>query len=44
MSTTRMTTTAGAPVSDNQNSLTAGHPGPVALQDWQLIEIGRAHV
>ena len=38
MSTPRMPPTAGAPVSDNQNSLTAGHPGPVALQDWQLIE------
>ena len=38
MSVTRMTTTAGAPIADNQNSLTAGHPGPVLLQDWQLIE------
>ncbi len=33
-----MTTTAGAPVSDNQNSLTAGPRGPVLMQDWQLIE------
>ncbi|MBR7551238.1 catalase, partial [Mycobacterium tuberculosis] len=33
-----MTTTAGAPVTDNQNSLTAGPRGPVLLQDWQLIE------
>ena len=33
-----MTTTAGAPVADNQNSLTAGPRGPVLLQDWQLIE------
>ncbi len=38
MSETRMTTTAGSPVADNQNSLTAGHPGPVLMQDWQLIE------
>ena len=38
MTDTRMTTTAGAPVADNQNSLTMGHPGPIALQDWQLIE------
>jgi catalase len=33
-----MTTTAGAPVADNQNSITAGPRGPVLLQDWQLIE------
>ncbi|MEJ2565402.1 MAG: catalase [Gammaproteobacteria bacterium] len=32
------TTTAGAPIADNQNSLTAGPRGPVLLQDWQLIE------
>ncbi len=32
------TTTAGAPVADNQNSLTAGSRGPVLMQDWQLIE------
>jgi len=34
----RMTTTAGAPIADNQNSLTAGPRGPVLLQDHQLIE------
>lgn len=33
-----LTTTAGAPVPDNQNSLTAGPRGPVLLQDYQLIE------
>ena len=33
-----MTTTAGAPISDNQNSLTAGARGPVLMQDYQLIE------
>lgn len=33
-----MTTTAGAPISDNQNSLTAGPRGPVLMQDYQLIE------
>ncbi|HYZ31636.1 MAG TPA: catalase [Crenalkalicoccus sp.] len=33
-----LTTTAGAPVADNQNSLTAGPRGPVLLEDWQLIE------
>ena len=34
----KLTTAAGAPVADNQNSLTAGPRGPVLLQDWQLIE------
>ncbi|WP_114394066.1 catalase [Oleisolibacter albus] len=38
MTPPRMTTTAGAPVADNQNSLTAGARGPVLLQDYQLIE------
>ena len=33
-----MTTTAGAPVADNQNSQTAGPRGPVLMQDYQLIE------
>src|ERR1700740_825819 len=33
-----LTTTAGAPVADNQNSLTAGSRGPVLIQDYQLIE------
>lgn len=33
-----LTTTAGAPVADNQNSLTAGPRGPVLLQDYHLIE------
>jgi catalase len=33
-----MTTTAGAPIADNQNSLSAGPRGPLLLQDWQLIE------
>ena len=33
-----LTTTAGAPISDNQNSLTAGSRGPVLMQDYQLIE------
>ncbi|MBS7540932.1 catalase [Ancylobacter lacus] len=33
-----LTTTAGAPVADNQNSITAGARGPVLLQDYQLIE------
>lgn len=32
------TTTAGSPISDNQNSLTAGPRGPVLMQDWQLVE------
>lgn len=33
-----MTTTAGAPVSDNQNSLSAGPRGPLLMQDYQLFE------
>ena len=33
-----LTTTAGAPVGDNQNSLTVGERGPLLLQDYQLIE------
>lgn len=36
--TNRLTTTAGAPVSDNQNSLTAGPRGPILLEDYALIE------
>lgn len=35
---TPLTTTAGNPVADNQNSLTAGARGPVLLQDYQLVE------
>ena len=33
-----LTTTAGAPVADNQNSITAGPRGPLLMQDYQLIE------
>ncbi|MBN8909624.1 MAG: catalase, partial [Rhodospirillales bacterium] len=33
-----LTTTAGAPIADNQNSLTAGPRGPVLMQDYQLLE------
>ena len=33
-----MTTTGGNPISDNQNSITAGERGPVLLQDYQLIQ------
>lgn len=33
-----LTTTAGRPVEDNQNSLTAGRRGPLLLQDVALIE------
>ena len=38
MSSTKLTTTAGAPVPDNQNSVTAGARGPVLMQDYQLLE------
>jgi catalase len=34
----RLTTTAGAPIADNQNAITAGPHGPVLLQDYQLLE------
>lgn len=37
-STPRLTTSAGTPVADDQNSLTAGDRGPLLMQDWQLIE------
>ncbi len=33
-----LTTTAGAPVPDNQNSLSAGPRGGLVLQDYQLLE------
>ena len=33
-----LTTTAGSPVPDNQNSITAGPRGPVLMQDYQLLE------
>ena len=33
-----LTTTAGAPLADNQNSMTAGPRGPVLMQDYQLLE------
>jgi catalase len=34
----RMTTSFGAPVDDDQNSMTAGVSGPVLLQDVHLIQ------
>lgn len=34
----RLTTDSGAPVSDNQNSQTAGADGPILMQDHHLIE------
>ncbi|HTU32554.1 MAG TPA: catalase [Candidatus Acidoferrum sp.] len=33
-----LTTSAGAPVADNQNTLTSGPRGPALLEDYQLIE------
>jgi catalase len=33
-----LTTNSGAPVPDNQNSLTAGNPGPTVLADHYMIE------
>jgi catalase len=34
----RLTTSAGNPIADNQNSLSAGPRGPLLMQDYQLIE------
>ncbi|MED4958679.1 catalase KatA [Paenibacillus macerans] len=34
----RLTTSWGAPVGDNQNSITAGQRGPVLIQDVHLLE------
>lgn len=36
--TPRLTTSAGSPIADNQNSQSAGPRGPVLMQDWQLLE------
>ena len=38
MSEHKLTTAAGAPIADNQNSMTAGARGPVVLQDVWLLE------
>lgn len=38
MSTKKLTTAAGAPVVDNQNTITAGPRGPALLQDVWLLE------
>lgn len=38
MTTKKLTTTAGIPIADNQNSQTAGARGPLLVQDWQLFE------
>jgi catalase len=35
---TIMTTAAGSPIADNQNSETAGARGPVLMQDYQLMQ------
>ncbi|MEO9190032.1 MAG: catalase, partial [Acetobacteraceae bacterium] len=33
-----LTTTAGAPIDDNQNSMSAGPRGPLLLEDYHLLE------
>ncbi|MEG1254095.1 MAG: catalase, partial [Raoultibacter sp.] len=38
MDTTKLTNEVGNPVSDNQNTLTAGERGPMLLQDNWMIE------
>ena len=34
----QLTTSAGNPIADNQNSITAGPRGPLLMQDYQLLE------
>ena len=34
----QLTTSAGAPVPNNQDSMTAGEKGPLLVQDYQLLE------
>ena len=34
----KLTTSNGAPVADNQNSITAGSRGPTLIQDVHLLE------
>jgi catalase len=34
----QLTSSAGIPIADNQNALTAGERGPLLVQDWQLFE------
>ncbi|MFW6019703.1 MAG: catalase [Bacteroidales bacterium] len=34
----KLTTTGGAPLANNQNSITAGKRGPLLMQDYQLLE------
>lgn len=38
MSKKNLTTASGVPVSENQNSMTAGSRGPVVIEDFHLIE------
>lgn len=38
MSKETLTTTAGNPIANNQDSLTAGPRGPILMQDYQLLE------
>ncbi len=38
MTASLLTTSAGAPIADNQNALTAGARGPLLMQDYQLLE------
>ncbi len=38
MSRPTLTTSSGAPIADNQNSLTAGPRGPLLMQDFHLLE------
>ena len=37
-SSSQLTASAGNPIADNQNALSAGPRGPLLMQDYQLIE------
>src|SRR5882762_2118092 len=38
MTTKHLTTATGAPIADNQNSVTAGERGPIVFEDFHLFE------
>lgn len=38
MNMKKLTTQNGCPIGDDQNSLTIGSRGSIAIQDWQLLE------
>lgn len=38
MAQNKMTTSAGIPIADDQNAITAGERGPILMQDVALME------